>query len=221
MDRAAEREVARIVTITEVNLQAGIINATDRHGTSLRISTHLQDPMVAVPATGEVWIVDRLGVDWFLDRRFETGTESSSLGTLQPGDRRIDTQGTLYLNAGNVVVNGDAVDFQPSTSTTVVAPTSVVAKTAAYTLSVTDAVVTGNATVAAFRLTLPTAITATGRAYVLKRLNSGGNAVTVGTSLGQTIDGAATKVLGSQYAFIKVISNGANWLIISTGGTVT
>jgi hypothetical protein len=40
------------------------------------------------------------------------------------------------------------------------------------------------------------------------------NAVTIGTTGAQTIDGAATKTLTAQYQLLTVLSDGANWLVI-------
>ena len=56
---------------------------------------------------------------------------------------------------------------------------------------------------------------------MVKRTSSAANNVTVATTSSQTIDGATTKTLGSQYATILVQSNGSNWFIISTVGTVS
>lgn len=93
--------------------------------------------------------------------------------------------------------------------------TPVVSKTAAYTIVATDSVILGDATTAAFTLTLPTAASIAGRQYTLKRLNSGANAVTVAAQSGQTIDGATTKVLSTQYQSLQVVSDGStNWWIL-------
>jgi hypothetical protein len=50
---------------------------------------------------------------------------------------------------------------------------------------------------------------------------SASNNVTVNTTSSQTIDGALTKVLGSQWATISVQSNGSNYVIVNQLGTVT
>jgi hypothetical protein len=48
----------------------------------------------------------------------------------------------------------------------------------------------------------------------VKRINGGGNAVTVDGSGSETIDGAANVSLSSQWDRITVISDNANWLRI-------
>jgi hypothetical protein len=80
--------------------------------------------------------------------------------------------------------------------------------------------VTADATSATFQVTLPTAASINGRLYTIKRINATNN-VTVGTTSSQTIDGAATKTLGSQWAAIIVQSDGANWIIVNQLGTVS
>lgn len=93
---------------------------------------------------------------------------------------------------------------------------SIVSKTSAYSIATTDDVVLCNATGGAFDVTLPDADDFKGRRFTIKRLNSGSNAVTlkVAVGSGQTIDGASTSVLGTQYLAITVISDGSNWYVI-------
>lgn len=84
--------------------------------------------------------------------------------------------------------------------------------TGATTLDGTHSVVKADATVAAFTVTLPTAVGVAGRTYRIIRVNSGGNAVTVDTTSAQTINGASTISLGSQWASAVLVSDGTNWL---------
>lgn len=86
--------------------------------------------------------------------------------------------------------------------------------TSTYAVLYTDEVVTCDATGGAFTATLPTAVGHEKKVFTIKRLNSGANAVTVGTTSSQTIDGSTTYSLSAQYASITVISDGANWHII-------
>lgn len=67
----------------------------------------------------------------------------------------------------------------------------------------------------AFTATLPTAVGQTGRARVIKNANTvaSGNVITVATTGGQLIDGAATAVLNPLQS-ITVVSDGANWWIV-------
>lgn len=86
--------------------------------------------------------------------------------------------------------------------------------TAAYTAMGMDAVILGNATTAAFSVTLPTAVGVTGKTYTLKKTDASANAVMFATTLSQTIDGGATAVLSYQNNTLTVVSDGSNWQVI-------
>lgn len=93
------------------------------------------------------------------------------------------------------------------------------AKTAAYTLTSLDSFVTADASSAAFTVTLPTAVGIAGRAFTIKRINGGSNAVTVATTSSQTIDGATTYTLGNPKSAVEMISDGANWRVAGRRAT--
>lgn len=97
---------------------------------------------------------------------------------------------------------------------------SIATKTAAYTVVDADATLLGNATAAAFTLTLPTAVGRIGKQFTIKKIDSSANAVTVDGNASETIDGALTKALGSQWAFLTIVSDGANWQIVAQGGPI-
>lgn len=121
--------------------------------------------------------------------------------------------GTIY-RAGSYAIT-DAVD---ASAVPLYAPAGValevVSKTGTYAATMRDGVILGDATGGAFTVTLPTAVGRAGKTFTVKRINSGGNAVTVGTTSSQTIDGSTTYALSSQYASVTVVSDGANWHII-------
>ena len=94
------------------------------------------------------------------------------------------------------------------------------AKTSAYTVAADDSTITADASGGAFQVTLPTAASIAGRQYTIKRTGAANN-VTVGTTSAQTIDGASTKTLGTQFATITVQSDGSNWVILNQMGTVS
>jgi hypothetical protein len=74
----------------------------------------------------------------------------------------------------------------------------------------------GNATGAAFPITLPTAVGNSAKLIGAKKTDGSTNAITLQTTGGQTIDGVATFVLPAAGASIEVISDGANWQIVAT-----
>lgn len=85
----------------------------------------------------------------------------------------------------------------------------ITSKTAAYTLTKSDYIVEGNATTAAFSLTLPAA-PVTGQVYYIVRTNSGANNLTIDGN-GKNINGSATLVLTTQYEAAQLVYNGTEW----------
>jgi hypothetical protein len=90
-----------------------------------------------------------------------------------------------------------------------------VAKSADYTIASGDCTVFEDATAAIRTVTLPTAVGRRGAEFNVKKTDSSGNKVTVATTSSQTIDGVTTKDLTVQYQSITVVSDGANWGVIS------
>ena len=145
-----------------------------------------------------------------------------------------NSSGNTIASGSNNIIIGDNVQASSSTASneTVIGNSSTVsanikgtlksngqvlaiaAKSAAYTALVSDEIITGDATSAAFTITLPTAVGKNGQTYTIKRINSGANAVTVATTSSQTIDGAATYALSAQYNYVKVVSDGSHWIIV-------
>jgi hypothetical protein len=71
-----------------------------------------------------------------------------------------------------------------------------------------------DATAANRIITLPTAAGITGRQYIIKKIDSSANTVTIEAAGTETIDGALNVILYAQWDYIIVISNGTNWEII-------
>lgn len=131
-------------------------------------------------------------------------TESSvGSGTMRLLDLQVGGSTKFNVNSnGTVTTNGGHID-------------SLSAKTAAYTIVANDYIITGNATTATFQITLPTAVGRQGQSYIIKKVDSSANAVTVGTTSSQTIDGSTTYSLAAQYKYVSVVSDGSNWIVIS------
>lgn len=87
-------------------------------------------------------------------------------------------------------------------------------KTTTYAILTTDTNLLGDATGGAFTFTLPTASGSVQRVTV-KRKNAGANAVNIGTTSAQTIDGAAPPyVLGTQWQSATFVSDGTSaWFV--------
>jgi len=70
-----------------------------------------------------------------------------------------------------------------------------------------------DATGAVRTVTLPTAVLAAGRHIAVRKSDGSANKVTVATTGGQTINGAATFDITVQYGSYEFVSDGANWMI--------
>lgn len=103
-----------------------------------------------------------------------------------------------------------AADFRAIEVTTgsIVLPYATASST--YAIRTQDYLV--NFTSGTFTATLPTAVGCTGKEYRLK--NSGTGVITIATTSSQTIDGATTYSLGSQWKYVSVVSTGVNWIIM-------
>ncbi len=90
---------------------------------------------------------------------------------------------------------------------------SVLTKTATYTVLPTDEIFLCNATSGAVTLNLPSAALLSGKEYEIKKIDSSGNTVIIEGYGSETIDGATNKTLSSQYASVKIVSDGSNWYV--------
>ena len=137
----------------------------------------------------------------------EIGGQSTSgvlSAFIQFGNNRIrfSTLGTesisaLFLDGAGLSLNG-------------VICTGYTAKSANFTATSLTSTIDCTNTIT---ITLPTAVGNSGRFHTIK--NSGTGVITIATTSSQTIDGAATQSLLTQWSKITVQSTGANWIIIS------
>lgn len=83
------------------------------------------------------------------------------------------------------------------------------------TLSDLDSVVLVNATTGAKTITLPSAAIVAGKQLKIKKTDASGNAVTISPVLSQKIDGASSFSLATAQKYCAIVSDGANWHVIS------
>jgi hypothetical protein len=149
-------------------------------------------------------------VDWRILNNVTSDTGGSKLRMMSRTDsnsyaEKLSVDGSGVLTTGGRIVAGGPVQVPFA------------AKASAYPIVAnTDSIISADATSAPVTITLPTAVNIQGRTFTIKRINSGANAVTVATTSAQTIDGAATRSLGSQWSSVTVVSDGANWLVIAS-----
>lgn len=129
------------------------------------------------------------------------------------------TTGTLIANnsfSGNVSSDpisdgGTATVYGPN-----VGASAVKAKSAAYTATTFDSVIKATGGAGGITITLPDAtLVAAGKQITIKKIDSGAGAVTVGTTSAQTIDASTTYSLATQWKYVTVCSDGANWQIVA------
>lgn len=83
------------------------------------------------------------------------------------------------------------------------------AKTALYTPTNDDRVI--DCTSGTYTVTLPTAVSQTGRTFVIR--NSGTGTITIGRTGAETVAGATSQTLAGK-GFLEVVSDGSNWLVV-------
>ena len=145
------------------------------------------------------------------------GYRQNDLGGFEIGGGNGSNQGFVQLGASRVqisTIGAEAASFNcrdgfGSVFNGVIAP-SYIAKTANFTATSLTSTIDCTNTIT---ITLPTAVGYSGRIHTIK--NSGTGVITIATTSSQTIDGAATQSLATQWSKITVQSTGANWIIIS------
>lgn len=123
--------------------------------------------------------------------------------------------GTNNTNIIQILSNGNVGILTTSSNSTLQVQGSLslayVAKTASYTLTISDYTV--ECTANTFNITLPTAVGIPGRIYNIK--NSGTGLITILTTSSQTVDGNASGVLVlARRDNLTVQSDGQNWIIL-------
>lgn len=91
---------------------------------------------------------------------------------------------------------------------------SVSTKTGTYTILLTDFAILCDATSAGFTVNLPTALSAAGYIFVIKKIDSTGNVIVVDADGSETIDGQNTQTLDAAQEAMTIQSNGTAWYII-------
>ena len=112
----------------------------------------------------------------------------------------------LYLPGGITFPDGTVLNSVND----LVETTTYSAVESAYQITSTDYTI--DCIAGTFKVTLPTAVGIQGKIYIIK--NSGVGTITIDTTSSQTIDGASSKALSTQYQVIRVQSTGANWIVI-------
>jgi hypothetical protein len=167
-----------------------------------------------------------------------SAAKALNIGTTITGGSTINAVTGFKINGAATsrkMLVGDGTNFIASTETwavpgtsgnvltsdgtnwTSAAPYSVVSVTAAThneTATSGEKILLCDATSNAITVNLPTAVGNTSK-FTIKKTNASVNAVTVDASSTQTIDGSLTVLLNYRYSSITIVSDNANWSIIS------
>ena len=90
----------------------------------------------------------------------------------------------------------------------------IVTKTSDYTADPTDHTLLGDATSGTLTFTLPSAASSVRRIYSFKKIDSSGNSVVIDGAGSETIDGATTLSLTTQYQKVVIQSDGTSWWVV-------
>lgn len=138
---------------------------------------------------------------------------TTAAAQLMVGDDAVNAQilNVHFNGSANPVITLDSAGRATFKGTWAPATTTLVAGT---TLDTTHGTVRVDTTVGNLTIDLPAAVSATGRVYTVIKISVDANTVTVDANGAETINGAATKVLTTQYEKVVIQSNGTSWDII-------
>jgi len=124
----------------------------------------------------------------------------------------------LFLVSKTAANRGSVQDIKEAEQTTFAPPAlriDVSAKTSAYTLTDDDDVILVDCTGGAVTITLHAVATAQQKPYIIKKIDSSANALTIDGNASETIDGATTKSTTIQYTSYTIVPNNAGeWSIV-------
>ena len=119
------------------------------------------------------------------------------------------------LTDGRIATGDGNLELSPATNVFVNAGYRMkrTATAVGMTAATTDYLIGVTSTAAARTITLPTAVGSAGKTYIVKDESGAAsvNNITLATTGGQTIDGAATIAIAANYGVARVYSDGANW----------
>lgn len=116
-------------------------------------------------------------------------------------------------NSTGILLYTDGVtDVWPASTLAAISPIRKV--TTAVTVNTIDFTILGDTTTAAFTITLPPSASSANRILTFKKVNAGGNALTVKGNGAELIDGTNTITINTQYAFQQIQCDGTQWWTI-------
>jgi hypothetical protein len=147
----------------------------------------------------------RAGSD-YCDIELRNDGVSDGKRTLQPADRGGGSITDINLGAptqrwNNIYLTGGI-------------SAGLVAKSGDYLATINDYVITVDATGGSKTITLPAAAGAINKIFIIKKMNAA-NTVTIDGDASETIDGATTVGITTQYESLMIQSDGSNWIVLA------
>lgn len=218
---AATNPTANWLLQSSIN-QGTFTNAlTISSGGNLTVPGVISASQLTTAVSGGTWVIGNNGVvsvsgNGSTNKVSITGGNAQlNVGTDNIANQ-INGSGTFTVNKNAtqyfIVTNGGLVGIGATTPTSTFNnggsfAYTYIAKTANYSVTVSDCFI--DCTSNSFTITLPTAVSITGRLYIIK--NSGtATTITIATTSSQTIDGTTPTPLTTAVP-LRVISDGANW----------
>lgn len=115
---------------------------------------------------------------------------------------------------GGVGPQGPPGPAGPAGSDAIGGPVAISIKTGNYTVQLSDNVLLGNAIGGAIQFQLPTAASAVGQVFFVKKIDASGNAVSIKAFGSELIDGFNTQSTSTQWETFTIVSNGTSWYIL-------
>ncbi len=203
-----------------IGYQSGYSNTTSDYcvliGDNTKISADgvQRETVLGYNTTGKGTDTVILGAEGANDRVYATGGL-----TVNGEENDVDTNIAASGITNALFVEGSSGNAGIGTGTPITTldvnggfATALVAKTGAYTTTAADHTIICGAGNETFTVTLIAAASVTGQILVIKNIGSG--TVTVDGNASETIDGATTQSLSSQYDSIMIQSDGTSWWII-------
>lgn len=147
------------------------------------------------------------GSNFRISRRSDSGVFTATAVYVRRSDGQVGINNTSPTQLLDVAGTIKGTGMMQSISTKI-------ASQSPYTLLSGDYTILADATSGNLTMTLQAAASHTGRIYKIKKIDASVNTVTIDANGSETIDGATTQVISTQWASVTIQSNGTSWFIV-------